>query len=35
FEDWSRTAPSERAKLMNKMADLVEEDSERLAKIMT
>ncbi|WP_195513329.1 NAD-dependent succinate-semialdehyde dehydrogenase [Enterococcus sp. 1001283B150225_161107_E12] len=35
FEGWSRTAPSERAKLMNKMADLVEEDSERLAKIMT
>lgn len=35
FEGWSQTSPVERAKLMNKMADLVENDSERLAKIMT
>lgn len=35
FEGWSQTSPAERAKLMNKMADLVENDSERLAKIMT
>lgn len=35
FECWSQTSPAERAKLMNKMADLVENDSERLAKIMT
>lgn len=35
FEGWSQTSPAERAKLMNKMADLVETDSERLAKIMT
>ncbi|MDB1678034.1 MULTISPECIES: NAD-dependent succinate-semialdehyde dehydrogenase [Enterococcus] len=35
FEGWSKTSPAERAKLMNKMADLVENDSERLAKIMT
>ncbi len=35
FEEWSKTSPAQRAKLMNKMADLVEEDSERLATIMT
>ncbi len=35
FAGWSQTSPAERAKLMNKMADLVENDSERLAKIMT
>lgn len=35
FEGWSQTSPAERAKLMNKMADLIEHDSERLAKIMT
>lgn len=35
FEGWSQTSPAERAKLMNKMADLVENDSKRLAKIMT
>lgn len=35
FEGWSQTSSAERAKLMNKMADLVENDSERLAKIMT
>ena len=35
FPEWSRKAPAERAKLMNKMADLVEEDAERLATIMT
>ncbi|VTX50055.1 Succinate-semialdehyde dehydrogenase [NADP(+)] [Enterococcus hirae] len=35
FEEWSKTSPAQRAKLMNKMADLVEEVSERLATIMT
>ncbi|GCF94935.1 aldehyde dehydrogenase [Enterococcus florum] len=35
FPKWSTMAPSERAKVMNKMADLVEEDAERLATIMT
>lgn len=35
FESWSKTSPAQRAKLMNKMADLVEKDSERLATIMT
>lgn len=35
FSEWSEKSPAERATLMNKMADLVEEDSERLAKIMT
>ena len=35
FPEWSRKSASERAKLMNKMADLVEEDTERLATIMT
>ena len=35
FPEWSRKSASERAELMNKMADLVEEDTERLATIMT
>lgn len=35
FPEWSRTSAAERAKLMNKMADLVEEDADRLATIMT
>ncbi|MBO1308048.1 NAD-dependent succinate-semialdehyde dehydrogenase [Enterococcus sp. 669A] len=35
FPKWSTMAPSERAELMNKMADLVEEDAERLSTIMT
>ncbi|MFC4770788.1 NAD-dependent succinate-semialdehyde dehydrogenase [Enterococcus hermanniensis] len=35
FTDWSRQSPAERAKLMNKMADLVEADADRLATIMT
>lgn len=35
FTEWSTMDPAKRAKLMNKMADLVEEDAERLATIMT
>ncbi len=35
FPEWSRKSASERAELMNKMADLIEEDTERLATIMT
>lgn len=35
FPEWSRKSASERAELMNKMADLVEEDADRLATIMT
>lgn len=35
FPEWSRKSASERAELMNKMADLVEEDTDRLATIMT
>ena len=35
FPEWSRKSASERAELMNKMADLVEEDTERLATSMT
>lgn len=35
FPDWSKQAPSERAKLMNTLADLIENDIERLAIIMT
>lgn len=35
FPKWSTMAASKRAELMNKMADLVEEDAERLATIMT
>ncbi|MDT2521989.1 NAD-dependent succinate-semialdehyde dehydrogenase [Enterococcus raffinosus] len=35
FPEWSRKSAFERAELMNKMADLVEEDTERLATIMT
>ncbi|MGH1845263.1 NAD-dependent succinate-semialdehyde dehydrogenase [Enterococcus gilvus] len=35
FPEWTRKSAAERAKLMNKMADLVEEDADRLATIMT
>ncbi|MGX7205302.1 NAD-dependent succinate-semialdehyde dehydrogenase [Enterococcus pingfangensis] len=35
FSTWSKTSPKKRAELMNKVADLIEEDTERLAKIMT
>lgn len=35
FPDWTRKSAAERAELMNKMADLVEEDADRLATIMT
>lgn len=35
FSTWSKTSPKKRAELMNKLADLIEEDTERLAKIMT
>ncbi len=35
FPEWTRKSAVERAKLMNKMADLVEEDADRLATIMT
>lgn len=35
FPEWTRKSAAERAKLMNKMADLVEEDAGRLATIMT
>ncbi|MDN6616383.1 MAG: NAD-dependent succinate-semialdehyde dehydrogenase [Enterococcus sp.] len=35
FPEWTRKSAAERAELMNKMADLVEEDADRLATIMT
>lgn len=35
FPEWSRKSPAERAELMNRMADLVEKDTDRLATIMT
>lgn len=35
FPEWSQKSAAERAELMNKMADLVEEDADRLATIMT
>lgn len=35
FPEWTRKSAEERAELMNKMADLVEEDADRLATIMT
>ncbi len=33
FESWKKTTPSERANLFLKLADLIEKDKERLAKI--
>lgn len=35
FPEWTRKSAAERAELMNKMADFVEEDADRLATIMT
>ncbi|WP_122645040.1 NAD-dependent succinate-semialdehyde dehydrogenase [Enterococcus mediterraneensis] len=35
FPLWSKKAPSERAQLMNKIADMIEEEADRLATIMT
>lgn len=35
FPEWSKRSPRERADLMNVIADLMEEESERLAKIMS
>jgi len=35
FTDWSKRSPRERADLMNKIADLMEQESDRLAKIMS
>lgn len=35
FPEWAKKSPFERAKFMNKLADLIEEDINRLATIMT
>lgn len=35
FSEWSTTAVAERAKLMNRLADLVEKNAQKLATIMT
>lgn len=35
FAEWSKMAPVTRGKLMNRVAELIEADGERLAKIMT
>lgn len=35
FPKWAATSPEERAKLMNKVAVLIDEDKERLATLMT
>ena len=35
FTDWLKRSPRERADLMNKIADLMEQESDRLAKIMS
>jgi aldehyde dehydrogenase len=35
FKTWSRTSPAERSKLLNKIADIIEENLEMLARIET
>jgi aldehyde dehydrogenase len=35
FKSWSRTSPAERSKLLNKVADVIEENLEMLARVET